>query len=194
MNWNTLQQQWQHDASAVPAAPPVDELMRADEKLRSKVLRRDRIETLAAAVVMVVFVGYALLAAALSEWLLVIGHAGIATWAAWVPYRLRQSRRKGAAPAPDAPLREHLARSRDATLAQARLLERAWLWYVLPCVVGLFVVTLADSGPTPIALAYLALVALAGAAIAWCNRRVAHRKLLPHAEVLQRELDALTDG
>lgn len=193
MDWDQLQQQWQAEAGPTPMPESAADILRADAQMREKLVRRDRIETIAAVALALVFALFAVVDVFASHWLSAAGHAGLALWAAWVPHRLRRSRKEGAAPPADAPLREHLLRSRDAALAQARMLERAWLWYVLPCVAGLAVTTLADSGPTPLALGYLALVVVAGVAVAWWNRRAARTRMRSHADALLRQLQALDE-
>lgn len=85
----------------------------------------------------------------------------------------------------------YLARQRDAALVQARLLERAWLWYLTPPAVGIFGLTLAMSGVTTRSMAYLACVVALYSGLACINRRVARTQFRAHADQLQGHIERL---
>ena len=113
-------------------------------------------------------------------------------WAAVVPLRLRHARRQVPEEDPQLPLVENLGRQRDAALAQARMLEQVWLWYLGPPLIGIVGITLALRGPSMFALVYLSVVVVLYLGIAWYNRHAARTKFRAHAEELQRQIDALS--
>lgn len=190
MDWDSLRQQWRQDAPAASTSS-IDELRSLDQALRKRVRRRDMGETAAAVVVAVFFAWSALDLAADAEWVALGFALLLVAWAVTVPLRLRRARREVPEEDPRQPLVENLGRQRDAALVQARMLERVWLWYLTPPAIGLFGMTLARSGPSAFALAYLAAVAVLYIGLAWINRRVARTQFRAHAERLQRQIDAL---
>lgn len=190
MDWEMMRQQWRSEAPAAPAVP-VDELEARDRKLQSQVRRRDLIETLAAVAVGIFFALVARDAAVEGNWVALAFAALLVGYAAYVPLKLRRTRRQLPVVEHEMPIVEGLAQQRDAALAQARMLEQVWLWYLAPPGIGLAGLTLATSGATPGALAYLGGVAVLYAGIAWLNRYVARKEFRSHATALQRQIDAL---
>lgn len=191
MDWDSMKQRWQHDAPAVPAAS-IDELQALDQAIRRRVRRRDLVETVAAVAVAVFFTLTALGMASRGEWAAVGFSVLLVAWAAVVPLRLRHARRQVPEEDPQLPLVENLGRQRDAALAQARMLEQVWLWYLGPPLIGIVGITLALRGPSMFALVYLSVVVVLYLGIGWYNRRAARTKFRAHAEELQRQIDALS--
>ena len=191
MDWDSMKQRWQHDAPAVPAAS-IDELQALDQAIRRRVRRRDLLETVAAVAVAVFFTLTALGMASRGEWAAVGFSVLLVAWAAVVPLRLRHARRQVPEEDPQLPLVENLGRQRDAALAQARMLEQVWLWYLGPPLIGIVGITLALRGPSMFALVYLSVVVVLYLGIAWYNRHAARTKFRAHAERVQRQIDALS--
>ena len=190
MDWDSMKQQWRQDAP-VAAAVSIEELQSLDGTLRKRVRRRDLIETVAAVAVAIFFTLTALGMAAEGEWVALGFSVLLVLWAVAVPLRLRQARLQVPEEDPRLPLVENLGRQRDAALAQARMLEQVWLWYLTPPMIGIFGLTLALRGPSIFALVYLAVVVVLYLGIAWYNRRAARTKFRAHADALQRQIDAL---
>lgn len=190
MDWDRLRQRWQHDAPTAPAIS-IDELRSLDRTIRKQVRQRDLLETVAAAVVAVFFGFTALGSAANGEWVASGFALLIAVWAVVVPLRLRHARRQMPEEEHRFSLMETLGRKRDAALAQARMLERVWLWYLTPPAIGVFGLTLESSGISTSTLVYLAAVLVFYAGVAWLNRHVARTKFRAHADQLQRQIDDL---
>ncbi|MFZ7096951.1 hypothetical protein ACOPJQ_00030 [Luteimonas dalianensis] len=192
MDWDSMKQRWQDDAAAAPDVR-IEALRSLDEKMRRRVRRRDLIETVAAVAVVIFFTLAALGMATKGEWAAVGFSVLLVVWGALIPLRLRQARRQVPEPEPQLPLVENLGRQRDAALAQARMLEQVWLWYLTPPMIGIFGLTLVLRGPSMFSLVYLAVVVALYAGIAWYNRHVARTRFRAHAESLQCQINAL-DG
>jgi len=190
MDWETMRQQWRGDAPAAPILS-VDELESRDEALQKQVRWRDRIETVAALMVAIFFAFSALGYAAKADWAAFGFALLLVAWALFVPVWLRRARRWMPVVEHHMPLVEGLVRQRDAALVQARMLERVWLWYLVPPAIGVFGLTFALRGPSTFTWTYLAVVVLLYAGIGWLNRRVARTKYRVHADRLQRQIDAL---
>lgn len=190
MDWDNMKQRWRHDAPAAPAAS-IDELQALDQAIRRRVRRRDLVETVAAVAVAVFFTLAAVGMASEGQWVAFGFSVLLVVWAVAVPLRLRQARRQVPEEDPQLPLVENFGRQRDAALAQARMLEQVWLWYLGPPLIGIVGITLALRGPSMFALVYLAVVVVLYLGIAWLNRRTARTKFRAHAERLQHQIDAL---
>lgn len=190
MDWNRMRQRWRQEDLPVPEVS-IDELRTRESALRRHVRFRDLLETGAAVLVAVLFVLAAVGLGSRGQWLAAGFAVLLVAWAVVVPLRLRSARREAPDPAPGLPLVENLRRQRDAALAQARMLEQVWLWYLGPPMVGIFGMTLALRGLSMFALVYLAVVVLLYVGIAWFNRRAAKTKFRAHAERLQQQIDAL---
>jgi len=190
MDWDTMRQQWRSEGPAAGTVS-VDELESRDQALQKQVWWRDVIETAAAVVVAIFFAFTALGSAASGNWAVAGFSAVLVAWAVFVPVWLRRARRWMPVVEHHMPLVEGLVRQRDAALVQARMLERVWLWYLVPPAIGVFGLTFALRGPSTFTWTYLAVVVLLYAGIGWLNRRVARTKYRVHADRLQRQIDAL---
>lgn len=190
MDWNDIRQRWREDVPPARLAS-IDELQRADARLATAVRRRDRIETVAAVVVALLFLVGCIAAAIQGLWIEMVFGLVVLAWAAWLPFAFRRARRE--VPAADAcmPPVAYLSRQRDAALVQARLLERVWLWYLTPPAVGIFGLTLAIEGITAGSVTYLASVLVLYGGLAWFNRHVARTRFRAHAEQLQGHIQRL---
>lgn len=193
MDWDRIREAWQRQPTDGGAeAVSLHSLRERDRALERAVRRRDLLET-AAAVLVVAFFAVVGVAAGLRGAGWVAASAGwIAAWAVWVPWHLRRARHAVPEAAPDQPLVLHLQRRRDAALAQSRLLDRAWRWYVAPPMLGASAFVLASAGPTPRTLTTIFAFLLFGAFVVWLNRRAA-KGFHAHATALQRQIDLPAD-
>src|SRR5690606_28986569 len=155
MDWNDIRQRWREDVPLARLAS-IDELQRADARLATAVRRRDRMETVAAVLVALLFLVGCIVAAIQGLWIELVFGLVVLAWAAWLPFAFRRARREVPAADPRMPPVAYLSRQRDAALVQARLLERVWLWYLTPPAVGIFGLTLAIEGITAGSVTYLA--------------------------------------
>lgn len=194
MDWDSMKQQWQTRAPGVgPATPSAEQLRRESDRLQRTVRRRDLRETIAAVVVGVFFLLLAGSGFSRGSWAGASFALLLVVWAGYVPFQLRRARRKLPDPRPDLPLRIFLQRQREAALAQARMLERAWLWYVAPCTVGLLGLTFSTPGEGAGRLLYGGFVIALGVLVAWINRRAARQVFRAQAHTLEQRIDSL-DG
>lgn len=190
-DWDHIRTRWQQQPTSDAMAASIDELRRRDQALQRKVHIRDRVESLAAAFVVVVFSILAAIAARGAAWGQLVFALWLAAWALFVPLHLRNTRRRAADPECGLPLLDFLHHQRAAALAQARMLERAWLWYVAPCLSGIIGLTLAIQGPTRPALIYIAATLAFGALITWLNRYAARTRFHAHANALQKQIESV---
>lgn len=190
MDWNELRQEWREHAPAARLLA-VEEIRALDGSLWKQVRRRDLIETIAGIAVLGIFGTGALRAMLAGEWVAAAFGLLVAAWGASLPFQLKRSRPAHRDVAHGAPVLAYLRGQRDAALAQARMLERVWLWYLTPPGIGLVGLTLATDGPTPGALGYIAAVLLLYGGLAWLNRHVARTQFRAHADALQRQIEAL---
>lgn len=190
MDWKHIQQQWQaqhEDANGLD----VEAVRRRDAKLHAQVRRRDWLETAVALVVGPFFGGVAWHLGAAGNW----GGMGAALllslWALYVPWHLWLTRRRLPQPQHELPLRDYLRQERDAMLAQARMLEQIWLWYLGPCAVGLVGLVLARGPVTVYKLVYLGVVFAMFAFIGYANRYVARTQFRVLVTQIDQQLDQL---
>lgn len=170
---------WREQAVAALQPLPADALAAQAHRLQHTVGRRNRRETVAAALVAVVFLGYAWF---FPYWLTKLGAL---LNVAGVGVMLWQLRRRASAQPPPEALAASLLQFHRAELARQRdALRSAWRWYVAPLVPGLVLFLCGrqiENGQWRPGV-FVATVAVL-AAIVWINRRAANR--------LQREIDDL---
>lgn len=193
MDWDTIRKEWRR---ALPDAPllSMEELRKRDRSLWKTVRRRDLVETIAGGFVAVFFALVAIRALGSGAWMQGGFALLIAAWGVYLPFPMHRSQRLALQPDHGLALIGHLRQQRDAALAQARMLERVWLWYLTPPAIGLTGLTLARDGVTAGSLGYIAVLAVLYAVLAWVNRRAARTQFRAHAEELQRQIDAMTGG
>ena len=193
MDWNDLRRRW-HD---VPAAPVPDTLQREleqrDQALRRTLRRRDLVETGVALLMAPVFVAIAVKLFLDEAWAAFAFCGLIVAWIAFVPWRLWQARRALPTPRPELPTVDYLGAERDAMLAQARMLEQAWLWYFAPCAVGIAGLAFSVAGFTPKSIAYVAIVAVFCVVMSVANRRAARVAFRDHAAAIARQLERMDE-
>lgn len=194
MNWESLREHWQRTATAPLPASIVEDTLRRAKRVRSRILLRDGIESVVALALVPFAVGWLLAAVHTHAVVLAMSFVLMVAWLLYVPWRLWQTRRQ--LPNHDAglPLQRYLELERQAMLAQARMLKSVAWWYVMPFFVIMTSQTLAASGPTLGALAYLAAVLVFCLLIVRLNRRAARhilRHRIPDIDARCRELEAL---
>lgn len=188
MDWQSIRQRWRQDE-----APPVFEaaiaaLRQRELELHAKVRRRDRLETLAALLVVPFFAVLAVRYGLRAQWLPCAFACLIALWAAYVPWRLWQARRRQPQRDPAQPLTSYLRAEREALLAQARMLEAVWLWYIAPCALGILGLVF-SSGPATLGKwIYCAIVLAFCGFIGWANHYAARTQFRAQAADIDTQL------
>ncbi len=174
-------QLWREQAVPALQALPTDELAAQSRQLRHKLSRRNRRETLAAALVALVFLAYAWI---FPHWLTKLGALLVVAGEAVMLWQLK--RRASLQPLPEA-LGASLLQFHRAELARQRdALRSVWRWYVAPIVPGLLLFLCGRQIENGHWQAWpFVVTALVLAAVVWINRRAAQQ--------LQREIEAL-DG
>lgn len=193
MDWDRLGQQWREQAPAGELVP-LEVLRERDRALWRKVWWRDLVETVAAVLVAACFALAGAVAVAKGFWLVAASSLLLVAWAIYVPFRLRRARRLAVEPAPGMPLLASLRGQREAMLAQARMLERVWAWYLGPPAIGLAGFMLGIRGATLYTLAYIGVMLVLYASIAWLNRYAARKQFREQASSLQRQIERLEKG
>ncbi len=196
MDWNQIRQQWQ-DAGQAAAPAPDAELLAAvqqrDSKLRGQVQRRDRLETVVALLLAPVF-GYSAWRAGLrADWLPMFFSLWLTAWVIYVPWHLWKVRRRMPRPHPELALVDYLTQQRDAMLAQARMLEQVWIWYLAPCAIGVIGLNLAAKGITPGVVIYSVIVLAFCLFLGRLNRRAARTRFRDPAEQIDQQLSRLSE-
>ena len=194
MDWDNIRQQWQTQPPASPsAAPSAEHLRQESDRLQRRVRRRDLLETIAAVVVAVFFLWAAGSGFSRGNWVGASFALLLVAWAVFVPFQLRRARRKPPDPRRDLPPRTFLEHQREAALAQAHMLDRAWLWYVAPCTAGVLGLTFSAPGVDAGDLLYGGFVVALGIFIAWINRR-AGQVFHEHARALGQQINSLDEA
>jgi hypothetical protein len=196
MDWNQIRQRWQETGQA-PAQVPDSDLLAAvqqrDSKLRRQVQFRDRLETVVALLIAPVF-AYATWRAGLrSDWLPMFFSLWLTAWVIYVPWHLWRVRRRMPQPRPELALVEYLTRQRDAMLAQARMLERVWIWYLAPCAIGVIGLNVAAKGLTQGVVIYIAIVLAFCLFLGRLNQRAAKTRFRDVVEQIDQQLARLSE-
>lgn len=172
---------WREQTLPALQALPADELAAQSRRLQHTVGRRNRRETLAAGLVVVVFLAYAWI---FPHWLTKLGALLTVAGAGVMLWQLR--RRAPARPQPEA-LAENVLQFHRGELARQRdSLRAVWLWYVAPVVPGLLLFLggrQIENGHWQPGVVVVVAGVMAG--VVGINRRAASR--------LQREIDALDE-
>jgi hypothetical protein len=193
MDWNDLRRRW-HEVPAAPVPETLaDELEARDRALRAALKRRDLVETGAALVIAPVFVALAVKLFRDEAWAAFAFCALIVAWIAFVPWRLWRARRALPVPRADLPSLAYLGAEREAMLAQARMLEQAWLWYFAPCAVGVAGLAFSVAGLTTKSVAYVAIVAAFCAVMSFANRHAARVAFREHAAAISRQIEQTSE-
>jgi hypothetical protein len=193
MDWKQMQQRWQ-DAPAEPLESDLlGPIKQRDQSLRAKVRRRDGLESLVALLMAPVFAYMAWRAGIAEQWLKCFFAGLLAAWAVYVPLHLWLTRRALPTLQPEQPLIKFLQQSHSAMVLQAQQLERAWIWYLGPCAVGVIGMSFAADGASIGAWIYAAIVIGFFAFLARLNTRAARTEFRDHADDIQRHISLLTE-
>lgn len=188
MDWNQLRNRWHAGAGGHPIEPFLARVDARSGRLRATLVRRDALETVAAAVVFPFFAWLAWRTATQGQWLPFAFAALLVGWIAYVPLRLRAARRALPVMRVDIPTRDYLAAERDAMRVQARMLEDAWRWYLAPCAVGVVGLALSMRGVTLKTVAYSAVVLAFCWLLAHANRVAARTQFRALADDIDAQI------
>ncbi len=191
MDWNEMRTRWQSSPTAEVTREDIEAVRERDRKLRGTVKRRDLLETVAALLILPFFVWFAWKAGTDGRLISAGFSLFIALWAGFVPLRLWQSRRQMPTLQADRPLSEYLSAEREAMLAQARMLESIWLWYLGPCVIGILGLVFSLKPPTTGTWIYSAVVVTFCLVIGYANRVAARSHFRAMADDIGRQLQQL---
>lgn len=153
--------------------------------------KRDRRETIAAAMVFLFFVSFAIVAD--PSWLAQAGVVLVLAGSALSVWMLRRARRRPMDGSPGLPLADVLRSERAKLDAQIRLLRNVLWWYIGPLAVGVALVVAGTGGRSWFTLGYAVLVAAVSAVIYQLNQREVQRELLPRREELTRLLQQMEE-
>ncbi len=172
---------WREQAVPALQALPTDELAAQSRRLQRTVGRRNRRETIAAALVVVVFLAYAWI---FPHWLTKLGALLTVAGTGVLLWQLR--RRASAREQPEALAAKLLQFHRGELARQRDALRSVWRWYVAPLMPGLLLFLCGrqiENGHWQASPFVIVAAVMAG--VVWINRRAAHR--------LQREIDTLDE-
>lgn len=191
MDWNEMRMRWKSSPAVPGTLEDIAAVRERDRKLRGIVKRRDWLETAVALIVMPFFLWVAWTASRDGQLITAAFAAFIALWAGFVPLRLWYTRRRMPTLHPDRSLHEYLCEERDAMLAQARMLESIWIWYLGPCVIGVLGLVLSRKPPTLGTWIYCGVVVGSCALIGWANHLAARSHFRAIADDIGRQLQQL---
>jgi hypothetical protein len=183
---------WSPEERSGPELSDEEILALVAEKARvldRTVRARDRRETLAAAVVVVLFAPLLLAPC----WLGRAGAALVLAGCAITVVRLWRTRRRHAVAHAGLPLAEVLRAERAKVEAQARLLESVLWWYIAPFALGAVMVVACREGSRWFTVGYAAFVAALSWGIWHLNQRAVRDELRPRGEELTRLLRQMED-
>lgn len=180
--------EWWRSEEEPAASPGTDDevLRRVKERSRDfdrAIRARDRRETIAAALVVLLFAPLLLDDCLLAR----LGAALVIAGGAITVFRLERALRAHPAAPADRPLVEVLRAERDRIDAQVRLLGSVLWWYVLPFAVGATLVVACLGGASWFTVVYIAFVIALSWGIWHLNQQAVRRDLRPHRD----ELDGL---
>lgn len=151
--------------------------------------RRDRRETVASLIVLLLF-AVPLIG---GPWLSRAGALLVMAGCVVTIAQLRRTRRRHPAPAPDQPLVHVLAAEQARLEAQIHLLRSVPWWYVAPIALGAVLVFAGAQGASRTTAVYALAVAALAAGVVWLNRAAAERHLEPRRDDIDRLMRELSD-
>lgn len=191
MEWLELRQRWQQSPRDNDVDTMADAVHARIRSERRTVFLRDRIETLCAIVILPIFLLSAIGAWARGAWWTVAFSLFLVAWLAFVPWRLARARRALPVARREQPLAAFLAQERDALLAQARMLEQVWRWYLGPAALGVIGFFASIQGFGLATMLYTLIVLTAYVAIDRLNRRAARGYFRTRADEIRRLIETL---
>ncbi|MDZ7781105.1 MAG: hypothetical protein U5R14_14390 [Gemmatimonadota bacterium] len=185
-DWNELDP----DHEALDEERLLERVREESDAFERKIRRRDLLETLAAAFVVLAF-GYE--AATSTTWLARLGALIVIGSSVFVVWWLRRARKAGPARSMDLTVGDRLRAERERVDIQIHLLENVLWWYVGPLAVGTVLFTLGLEAGTAATAVTLSVIA-AGCAFVWrLNMRAVRRALRPRRNELTRLLRDLQE-
>jgi hypothetical protein len=173
--WKQQNQQQEYDYS------PAELMMLINNKvvsLEKEIKSRDRLEVIAAVVVIICFGGILFTTSSLWQQL---GSGVIIISAIIISYKLMttQVHSLSEEPAANRPMRTHLEDELHSLQQQKQLLQRIAWWYILPIWKGLLLFTVGFESGFWIKLGYMSVVTIAGIAIWSYNQNAVEKKFDP---------------
>lgn len=153
--------------------------------------KRDRRETIAAAMVFLFFLSFVFVAD--PSWLTQVGVGLVLAGSALSVWMLRRARRRPMDASAALPLAEVLRSEREKVERQIRLLRNVLWWYIGPLAIGVVLVVVGTDGLSWYTVGYTVLVAVVSAVIYRLNQREVQRELLPRRQELTRLLHELEE-
>lgn len=194
MDWNRIRTQWQSGSGKGPVRIDdgmLDALRKRERLLSATVRRRDWLESGIALLIAPIFAFAAWRAGLREAWWPMFFSVWLTLWVAYVPWHFWRVRRRMPRPEAVLPLHDYLRQQRAAMLAQARMLEQVWLWYLAPCAIGVIGLNFAAQGATTGNFIYAAIVLAFCAFLARLNRRAARTQFRDLAAQIDRQLEQL---
>ena len=188
MDWNDLRERWRASEPPSRMAAMLERIGSRSDRLRFAVRRRDFLETAVAIVMFPAFAWLAWQLASRGVWLPFAFVAFLLGWLVYVPLRLRAARRTLPVMRADLPTRDYLAAERDAMLAQAKMLEAVWKWYLMPCAIGVVGFVVSARGFTAKTMAYSAVVLGFFVLLHHANRTAARKGFRAHADDIDAQV------
>ena len=185
MDWNRMRHNWQ--SLDRPDGPSLEQLRPTAPTWR-RVLRRDVLETVTAAVLLVFFSFQAWRLAAAEAWAATGFAIYLVALCIFVPVRLWRARRRIPEPDPGRSVLEFLREERSALAIQAGMLRSVARWYWGPAAFGVLGLFISINGLAWSSLAYVGLVAIVYAWIERANRRAARACFEPALSELDQQI------
>ena len=179
--------------SAADREAMVARVCRRVERLGGAVVRRDLVETIAAAFV-IVFFGRYVYAAPADYVVSKSGAALLVCWGVFIVYKMHRTRTVQRPASPDAPVREFCRIELGRLDRQIRLLRGVLWWYIAPCVIGVNVMFVGMSGFGMASLVYCGATLLLGWGIYLLNLRAVAKDVVPARNELASLLGQLDDA
>jgi CubicO group peptidase (beta-lactamase class C family) len=189
-----LDTEWRAANEAAATTEQREQLIAATRRrvnrLWGQIFRRDVIETIAAAFVIIFFGRYLLVAnhvVRASAWCLVL-------WALAVVYKMHRTRTVRKPASPDAPVREFCRIELDRLERQIQLLRGVLWWYIAPCVVGVNAFFIGQAGFGIASVVYGIVTLLLAWGIFRANMKSVATELAPRRNELASLLSQLDDA
>lgn len=192
MNWDDAKTAWQK--SKTSEADDVASLAPSSlDKLWSRVLRRDWLETIVALPMIPLFGFTTWQSASKGLWAAAAFALLITAAVVWIPFKLRAARRLRPAPDPQQSVLEFLRAELAAVQAQSRLARAAWLWYMSPIAVGVIGFYTSVAGFNADSLRYAVLVIFFGIGVHALNYYGAAPRFDASARELEQQIRQIED-
>lgn len=191
MNLDDMRREWQSETT-LESSPMSETEMLELVKHRSSafdrtIARRDRRETIAAIVVMILFLPLL----ATGPWLARAGVLVVLGAFALIFAKLGAARRLEASERLDLSLAELLESERAKVEGQIRLLESVVSWYIIPPAVGAMLIVIGLEGLSWFTAGYAVFALAISLWVYRLNQRAVHRELRPRRSELERLIHEL---